>query len=1613
MTPNRYAQLLELIPKGEFYKNEGSVLPHRDTDYTFLFTTEEPLTKFLLSDNGQALREVTTDANGEVIITMALGLGEHEIKIASVAGSIFRTYASVRSYAVWLASIAEVVEALDDQIEQVLAGSRLEEAGADYLSNYHGRMVGQEDTLNYARESYRGVLRQLRDAYRWWGSRLAGVHRGVAGLTSAEPLRVPRAWKGIWTLGHDLCPNGNFEAITRVLHGDTNAYGAVNALTIGPTVTLTSAATPFSLANVGSRVRITGAANPTNNGLFTVVDRPSTATIRLTNAAGVVEGAGATWTLEDPPDILSNLNAQAHRYVHRAHAATGINLFPGPIFQPPTAQTLTVTFDLGWDGGDVTAFGTAATGVAVNETFASSVGMRLLGQVAFTTVTSIQKSLVGTTGSVTVGLGVSRAIAIVSVDDHAGAPVLKAFDYRQLAPAVHAAYSGNAANTFPGPITSPTGTSTVVVSFALLWDGGNVIVSGTAAGAIVSETFAASPGATVSGTVLFDVVTGIEKTNVGVSGTTATVGVPTDQELRWSSGPYIPIPASGDYTLTDAPTAADLRPGRAGVEETYDLTAGFASESKWTNYLHINIDSLGWISIRVSATTGTPATASAADIVTDINAALTADVRYGAGYGAVATAVSQATGYAGTYVRIASPLADTVNGSVEIGPGPKGTGQVVFGLPRNVAAVSAGSAAGNMVAVTCTNVARVGLINDPARLSGAAGALTPGASNSATLSDTSGMAVTAADVGRYIRIAAGTAANLGTHQITAVDTNGTGSVTVTHERATAFTAATAVAWSLRAHNSFIAGRIGRGLRTFGAAGTVAGASGATCTFYDAAVAFRLADLGGWVWLPAANDGNHRIIDVNVTTGAGAGSTEVTLLHERGGTGGTFINGAVADWGVWTLGEAIEVVEVDTVGGTATVRAVADTWPAGTFLEAGATPNYKVTGRVGDGSIVARVDRDFLGNATALDNVWTNGANAPDGWRPRNTSAVSYGTRGLLSKQRVFVVGDNISAASLERVCDEVLDVIGRTIRISFWMQQHHDASESFVVEVSWDGTIFVSVTSEAVAGTVFATGSTGHLAPELITGTVQVPWNATTCVVRLRHSVASPEPWSVERCVVTVEDTNGLFLGVGTVSRTPHSSNFGEVLYAWSPEDLSTDENVAMGLPRGQAGDPANRSVMEGHIDRLINVHGTWDRFDVSEYSGGVAANVVGAYSELEWNAALLRYMEVVVGTPGRLSYVQPLRMSAVRGEVLAVTGSPGAAPLVNISNHRGGPEATYPQNPNTWSALDGTALLDPPTRLYSGVAAVVTQTLTFATLVAPLTVEADTAGAATLTQDGIAVAAADWRFSSADRVTILADAFSATAVYVLEYVPADADGIAVVDTATGLPGQPWAFTSASAISIAAAELGASTWTLDYQVDMQAVTDVINLGGSFADYTWFVDSATWLRQESTASSREVVASLQFLANFRAGLAIPSDQDKLTSTLQQDDGTTVTTVPSRNWSYVDNGAVAIDAALFDADSTYTLTYQSRVVDQAPKAVVVLEWRSSATNAPGDFSAPGVAAVPAWTEVAAGTVVNEGHQFHQIRITVHNVSDVRDIRVYGLGLRGIHLRGTANAPGILPP
>lgn len=789
--------------------------------------------------------------------------------------------------------------------------------------------------------------------------------------------------------------------------------------------------------------------------------------------------------------------------------------------------------------------------------------------------------------------------------------------------------------------TNPPRPQALTVRFPAAWDGGNITVTGTnVSGTVLSEVFT-NTGPVVGGfrtrpgAESFGTVTSIANDTIGTTGT-ALIGLSADafvsiveiegspiregqatagatyltlnniggtlslsfgSQATGANDNRVEIPLSGRYTIPYR-AFGDRLVGIAAPGGTYDLSDG--SGERGADRLYFEGSDRGILQV-VLGNTGSLATNSPANVVTDFNAAVAADPRYTGTPASVLTSTSLLAGSAVALTADTNPfVGDTTRGNIRLHLGCADAAREIFGIPRWV-----GDSAGSAVA----------------------GALT----------------------------------------LTYAPGDTIGGVTAP------FTA-----------------RVGRGLLATGI-GTVQAASGRFAEFAAASVDLRV---GECIRIEstgtAGNPGLHEVVAV-VSVGVWR------IKHES--PTGTFTNAGGQTYQFRSLGDLVSVVAATPASNQVTLAApgLPRDLPAGFQIElAGEMPfQTDPDHQEAPSSVVVDVDTTLAPTvsvgANINDDIAPAGQLTPDSWLVADGTAVAFKPRGLVSESGLAAERLVANIAFQASVPDIVPDLIAFPLTIAFWVQQHNAASQNFRVDVDF-GTGFDTGNPVAVAGTLeFDGGRVSGTRYSRVDRQVIPPIDATQMVVRLVHEgSAAGQRIAVERGIVTADLQSALFLGQGTVLRSAQLTNFGELIYVWSPEDLNAAENAAIGIPAtGSRPTDTNNK-----IDEIGPTHATLERFDVSEYdSTGAPVNVRGAYTDADWFAATRTNLDVVIGVPGRLSYLRPSRVSQVVAEVLAPDAF-GVATLTDTTTH----VAPFPQNPNGTTRLYEDGVPVPDTANASGV---------------------------------------------------------------------------------------------------------------------------------------------------------------------------------------------------------------------------------------------------------------------------------------------------------------------------
>lgn len=1045
-------------------------------------------------------------------------------------------------------------------------------------------------------------------------------------------------------------------------------------------------------------------------------------------------------------------------------------------------------------------------------------------------------------------------------------------------------------------------------------------------------------------------------------------------DMAWATlGPEVLVSDGETVALTDTGRRAHAI-GIAETSSEYDLDpAGDTEETQFHDHIYLEIDSLGVVAIDLGV--GTPAvTISPSDTVDAINDAISGDARYGALYVNTAAVLSGTEGDNQDVVilrgrQLFDSAAHTPS-KVKVHPGPCDAAPFVLGLPRTTTYVLSQP---NPKTLVCASTIK----------------MAPTDSLDATTE-------------RYfdVRIR-GLLSDVDSATIDVFDDD----------------------------------------------------PSVTATITLGSYSFSELDIGGYIRISddavATNAGVHRIIDV-------VDPTTAVILHEYSTLGipndGCFDIGGAGniDASVFGRGEVRTVSDNDTDTGTLTLTEDSDfSWHMGALVEVVSETPYTVSGTDGLGTITVTVDTDYrphhdfgdtledmgantirltsaranftavsagdevivslctnlendgtftidtvvsdteieFTNASGLDetssfewainvpttvvfdNITPSGASMPDAWTVVSANTIVTTTNnddtdgaqapGFLVASRVLLQSDE--DVVIQRTADRALDYVGLELDLTTYVQEHTTDEVTYLLDVSFNGTDFYNVATYSSPGdvtivpTVFDFDTlTGPQDPFAVTGTFFVPYDAETCVVRLTRTpdVATDGSFTLEKVVLRSIVSTGAWVGDNTVARRAKRAAFGELLYVWSAEPLIDEEKEYIGLPL----DDDSIATRPGHIDYITNSHGYWDRLEVSELDDSgpslIKINIAGAFDDSEWDdvdtANGLENLEVVVGTPARSTYIRPTRLSSVELELLSLfDGGDGdgfaRATLDVPSNHEGDPVSTYPQDPNELAHL-------------------------------------------------FEVRTTDTSFVNADGLVTNIPAGA------LIPVPETLDSDAV---------QPWEFTAQDEIRINSPYYNsAASYYLSYEVLMRATTEAIDLsdgGATLEDYVWMTDFTHYRRHDVLERQRARTEQVTVLADFTARLSERADI-KEDATLTRDDGTTSTIVPNFQWTFQDTKTIKLDPAVFDPNALYSFTYVAHVPDFECPVTFVLEWRAADSEVGLDSEdwvvvEPEQVVTPWFDSPPQDISENNVRQWHQLRATMTGVTDVRDFRIFGLGIKGL--------------
>jgi hypothetical protein len=558
-----------------------------------------------------------------------------------------------------------------------------------------------------------------------------------------------------------------------------------------------------------------------------------------------------------------------------------------------------------------------------------------------------------------------------------------------------------------------------------------------------------------------------------------------------------------------------------------------------------------------------------------------------------------------------------------------------------------------------------------------------------------------------------------------------------------------------------------------------------------------------------------------------------------------------------------------------------------------------------GDLVLDIDVSEIPAAiTASDTITTSGSVLPDGWlftgqsTPKPTIYIT--PEAKYRKGAIFFSSANPVSIDKELPLPDI--ALGSLFTLKVYIRNVEPVNSTSVdFRLGFDfGSGFVYSGNFLISD-----GDVTIRHPFLMEFSQILPTSATKFRIQIDR-VTDGVDFILERVIVFQTNTHGIFLGNNTIPRNESRSNFGSLMYIWSPDILTQNELTLLGIDESitlPSGTFNGGSPVDGRIAESINAHEEFDVFDVSDVVGSNIVNVRGTITDLDWNNASLTNMEIVARTPRRFSFIKPSIIN-FQDEILTFSsGAPYKATLSIISD----------QNQNN----------------------------------------------AFLYEDDIPVPQNEWQFNTNTEIEVTTG-FNVNAIYRFEY-----QALIQVET------QP--------------------------IDIVVPSDNGN-------DTWLADYVAWNRHTTSASILRNEISIIFDANLRAILPQRSDINKLQSVLVENTGINRRIIPQQAWDYIDSLNIRISGAEFNVNAIYTFEYNQQITTIDRAAIISAEIRSASSI----FSLSSAT----YNEflIYENNAVDSSLRYHQIKLTISNISTLDDVRIHSATLRGLRLNTNPLAPGL---
>jgi len=216
-----------------------------------------------------------------------------------------------------------------------------------------------------------------------------------------------------------------------------------------------------------------------------------------------------------------------------------------------------------------------------------------------------------------------------------------------------------------------------------------------------------------------------------------------------------------------------------------------------------------------------------------------------------------------------------------------------------------------------------------------------------------------------------------------------------------------------------------------------------------------------------------------------------------------------------------------------------------------------------------------------------------------------------------------------------------------------------------------------------------------------------------------------------------------------------------------------------------------------------------------------------------------------------------------------------------------------------------------------------------------------------------------------------------------------------------WLFVSGTQVQLLFTFDSTVVYEFRYNALIQFETVDINLGANFADYVWFADYDIFTAPLVAIQEMQVTTGVDFDSTNLAHIVERSNLDQSRATLTADVGTEKVTVPISQWSFVDENTIRVLGAGFNPSAIYIFTYTAQVNHTVLAADVTVEIKP--TSGP----------VTPYRVIGINDVLGNDYQTYKMRVTINNLTNVADVRIKSLVIKGLNLYGVGGTIPLLRP